>query len=114
MKPRPSIHEVDRILRAVEDAAGLKDHDMRTRAVLRLIGERESEGRPFFVKELINLRRLGTAPTIFNRIAVLERSGWIRRVPDEADRRAKRLHLTPGSSEMYRLVSRRLYELFRA
>lgn len=91
----------------------MREHDLRARLLLRLIAEREAEGAPIQVKELLKLDRIGTAPTIFDRIDGLERSGWIRRVPDSRDGRAKRLHLTPHARNMFRTLSRQVEDLLR-
>lgn len=103
----------ERIRSHVPDAIGLTFHILRLSAVWRTLLERElaerggsvANMRPLayltFLPEGITQRELATAMDIDTSALVrvfdlLEKAGFIRREPDQEDRRLKRIYLTPG------------------
>lgn len=103
------IHRVRAVVRKVEIEAGMVGLTMRSRYLLDVIGERQSE--PPRVTELIKLAQSGTPPSIYSSVSELERGGWVTRVPDAVDGRCYRLVLTPQAKRAFAKMSRGVLRL---
>ncbi len=109
------IFRINRVIRAVESNTGMDELDLSSRSILTFIGEAESQQRVLHVSDVVKGPGFGTAPTVYSRIAELERTGWIKCVPDPEDGRAKHVRLTPlarkafakMSAETQKLLSRK-------
>ena len=109
------IFRINRVIRAVETSAGLDELDLSSRSILNFIGEAESDQRVLNVSDVVKGPGFGTAPTVYSRIAELERTGWVKCVQDPNDGRAKNVKLTPlarrtfakMSAETHKLLSRK-------
>lgn len=97
-----------RALRLAEKEAGIGELDLRGRELLRLIGEEEAQGTAPMVTGLVSLSGLGTAPTVFSALKDLESKGWIERVVDEQDGRARRIMLSQRARTAFARVARKL------
>ena len=100
------IFGICRIVRSIEASSGLGDLDLTSRSILSFIGEAEAENRTLHVSDVVRGRGFGTAPTVFSRLAELERTGWIKSTPDPSDGRAKQVQLTPMARRTYARMSR--------
>ena len=89
------IFRINRAIRSVESATGMNELDLTARSILNFIGEAEADEKVLNVSDVVRGPGFGTAPTVYSRIAGLERTGWIKCVPDPADGRAKHVRLTP-------------------
>jgi len=105
MKTSSFIVYVYRILRAVEQEAGLDGLDARARALLMLIAEGDLEGSALSVGDVTRDGAMGTAPTIYTALNELESEGWIERRQDKADGRTKRLCLTDSARKTFGRMS---------
>ncbi len=109
------IFRINRVIRTVESSTGLSDLDLTSKSILGFIGEAEAEQRVLNVSDVVKGPGFGTAPTVYSRIAELERTGWIKCVQDPNDGRAKHVRLTPAarrafarmSAEAQKLLSRK-------
>lgn len=108
MKDEALIFRLYRMLRELEHEAGLDELDLRARALLRLICEGDASGTPPIVGDFVKENPLGTPPTIFSSLAELQSAGWIERLPDKQDGRARRLTLTPQARRVFARMSKRL------
>jgi hypothetical protein len=99
------IFRINRAIRAVESATGMNELDLSSRSILNFIGEAESEQRILNVSDVVKGPGFGTAPTVYSRIAELERTGWIKCVPDPDDGRAKHVRLTPLARKAFSRMS---------
>jgi hypothetical protein len=99
------IFRLNRVIRAVESATGMDELDLSSRSILNFIGEAESEQRILNVSDVVKGPGFGTAPTVYSRIAELERTGWIKCVPDPEDGRAKHVRLTPLARKAFARMS---------
>lgn len=105
MKSSSFIFYVYRILRMVEQEAGLDGLDARAKALLMLIAEGDLEGSALSVGDVTRDGAMGTAPTVYTALNELETEGWIERRQDQADGRTKRLCLTENSRKAFRRMS---------
>jgi DNA-binding MarR family transcriptional regulator len=105
MKTSSFIFAVYRILRAVEQEAGMDGLDARTKALLLLIADGDMEGTALSVGDLTRTGDMGTAPTVYNALNALESEGWIERRPDEHDARTRRLRLTDRARKVFGRMS---------
>ena len=94
-----------RMARAIEASSGLSDVDIAGRSILSFIGEAEAERRTLNVSDVVKGWGLGTAPTVYSRLAKLEKAGWIKSIPDPRDRRAKQVRLTASARRIYAKMS---------
>jgi hypothetical protein len=109
------IFRINRVIRAVESDTGMNELDLSSRSILNFIGEADAEQRVLNVSDVVKGPGFGTAPTVYSRIAELERTGWIKCVQDPDDGRAKHVKLTPiarkafsrMSAEAQKLLSRK-------
>ena len=99
------IFRINRVVRAMEATSGLDELDISARAILSFIGEAEAEQRTLNVSDVVKGPGFGTAPTVYSRLAELEKSGWIRCVPDPRDGRAKQVLLTTQARRTYAKMS---------
>lgn len=99
------IFAVYRILRAVEEEAGLNGLDARTKALLLLIADGDIEGSALSVGDLTRTGDLGTAPTVYTALNALESEGWIIRRQDKHDARTRRLCLTDRARKVFGRMS---------
>lgn len=103
------IHRVWSIVRRIKAASGMDSLDLRSQALLDLIGANDTE--PLRVSDLVKLAGLGTPPTIYSALAELERGGWIAKFDDPEDGRASRLKLSAKSKRAYAKMSREIADL---
>lgn len=106
------IFRIHRVIRSIEQATGLDQLDLSARAILNFIGEAESDQRVLNVSDVVRGPGFGTAPTVYSRIAELERTGWIKCVQDPDDGRAKHVRLTPLSRRAFARMSAETQKLF--
>lgn len=106
------IFRINRIVRAIETTSGLDELDISARAILNFIGEAEAEQRTLNVSDVVKGPGFGTAPTVYARLAELERSGWIKSIPDPRDGRAKQVLLTPQARRTYAKMSNEAHKMF--
>lgn len=99
------IFRVNRVIRAVESNTGMDELDLSSRAILSFIGDAESQERVLHVSDVVKGPGFGTAPTVYSRIAELERTGWIKCVQDPDDGRAKHVKLTPLARKAFSRMS---------
>ena len=105
MDSKQLIFRIFRVVRAIETSSGLSDLDIAARSILSFIGEAEAEGRTLNVSDVVKGPGFGTAPTVYSRLAELEKSGWIKAVPDPLDGRAKQVQLTALARRTYAKMS---------
>ena len=99
------------MVRSIEAASGLGDLDIMTRSILSFIGEAEADGQTLNVSDVVKAKGFGTAPTVYSRLAELEKAGWIKSIPDPQDRRAKLVQLTPLARRTYAKMSKEVLKL---
>lgn len=99
------IFRINRVVRAIEATSGLDELDISARAILSFIGEAEAEQRALNVSDVVKGPGFGTAPTVYSRLAELEKAGWIKCVPDPRDGRAKQVLLTALARRTYAKMS---------
>jgi DNA-binding MarR family transcriptional regulator len=107
------IFRINRVIRAIESTTGLDELDLSSRAILNFIGEAESQQRVLNVSDVVKGPGFGTAPTVYSRIAELERTGWIKCVQDPNDGRAKNVRLTPQARRAFSKMSAETQKLFK-
>jgi DNA-binding MarR family transcriptional regulator len=105
------IFRINRVIRAVESSTGLDELDLSSKSILNFIGEAESEQRVLNVSDVVKGPGFGTAPTVYSRIAELERTGWIKCVQDPNDGRAKHVRLTPLARKTFAKMSAETHKL---
>jgi len=105
MSKKNLIFRINRIVRSIENSSGLSDLDMSTRSILGFIGEAEAENQTLHVSDVVKILSFGTAPTVYARLRELEKSGWIKSIPDPRDGRAKQLQLTSKARRVYTKMS---------
>ena len=105
------ILRINGIVRSVEAAYGLGDLDIMTRSILSFIGEAEADSQTLNVSDVVKAEGYGTAPNVYSRLAELEKSGWMRCIPDPHDRRAKLVQLTPLARRTYAKMSKEVLKL---
>jgi DNA-binding MarR family transcriptional regulator len=106
------IFRINRVIRNVESNTGLDELDLSSRSILNFIGEAESQQRLLNVSDVVKGPGFGTAPTVYSRIAELERAGWIKCVQDPNDGRAKHVRLTPLARKAFAKMSAEAQKLF--
>lgn len=111
MRKADFIFRIGQLVRAIEARSGLDTLDPVARQLLLLIAETQAQGQAPTVTRVVAKANLGTAPTIYARLAVLERDGWIIPTPDPSDGRAKRLRLAPRAEKAFTQMSRELSRL---
>ncbi len=99
------IFRINQLVRAIEETSGLSELDISARAILNFIGEAEAQNKRLNVSDVVKGPGFGTAPTVYARLAELEKAGWIKAEPDPRDGRAKRLALTPMAKRTYSRMS---------
>ena len=105
------IFRINRVIRAVEASAGLDELGLSSRSILNFIGEAEADQRLLNVSDVVKGPGFGTAPTVYSRIAELERTGWIKCVQDPNDGRAKHVRLTPLARKTFARMSAETHKL---
>ncbi len=103
------IHRVWAVVRRIKAASGMDSLDLRSQALLDLIGANDTE--PLRISDLIKHAGLGTPPTIYSALAELEREGWIAKFDDPEDGRASRLNLSSKAKRAYAKMSREIARL---
>lgn len=106
------IFRINRVVRSIEAASGLGELDISARAILSFIGEAEAEQRSLNVSDVVKGPGFGTAPTVYARLSELEKSGWIKCIPDPRDGRAKQVLLTPTARRTFAKMSTEARKLF--
>jgi len=99
------IFRINRVIRAVESTTGMDELDLSSRSILSFIGDAEFQERVLHVSDVVKGPGFGTAPTVYSRIAELERTGWIKCVQDPDDGRAKHVKLTPQARKAFARMS---------
>lgn len=99
------IFRINRVVRAVESSTGMDELDLSSRSILTFIGEADSQQKQLHVSDVVKGPGFGTAPTVYSRIAELERTGWIKCVQDPDDGRAKHVKLTPLARKTFSRMS---------
>jgi|GEM_PF-2580438 len=105
------IFRINRIVRAIEVTSGLDELDISARAILSFIGEAEAEQRKLHVSDVVKGPGFGTAPTVYARLAELEKAGWINSIPDPRDARAKQVLLSPLARRTYAKMSNEAHKI---
>ena len=105
------IFRIRQISRNIEANAGLDDLDLSTRALLYYIGESVEDGRKLRVSDVVSGAGLGTAPTVYARLAELENAGWIQAKPDPDDGRARLVSLSPRALRVFQKISAKIGKL---
>ncbi|MCA3559832.1 MAG: winged helix DNA-binding protein [Aestuariivirga sp.] len=108
------IFRINRAVRAIEATSGLGELDISARSILSFIGEAEAEQRTLNVSDVVKGPGFGTAPTVYSRLSVLEKAGWIKYAPDPRDGRAKQVQLTPLARRTYAKMSSEAQKLVAA
>lgn len=105
------IFRIHKIIRVTESKTALDELNLAAREILKFVAERNFEGQPTRSSDVVELMRLGTAPTIYSRLSELEEAGWLTTAQDPEDGRSKLLTLTPRSDKVFRQMSRELARL---
>lgn len=113
MKKEHLIFRISRVMRAVEQTAGLDGLDPSSRAILVLIGEAEAEQKVLNVSDVVKACNFGTPPTIYNRLSELEKAGWIEYAADPRDGRARHVFLSRSARRLYGRVSGEVQRLLK-
>lgn len=108
------IFRINRVVRAIEATSGLDELDISARAILSFVGEAEAEQRALNVSDVVKGPGFGTAPTVYSRLAELEKAGWIKCIPDPRDGRAKQVLLTPLARRTYAKMSSEAHKIMTA
>jgi DNA-binding MarR family transcriptional regulator len=101
----PTAIFLHRLLSDLERGAHIDGLEHRAKCVLWRIAEGDLANAPVSVGELARARDLGTAPTVYAALTVLEEKGWIERLQDHVDGRAKRVYLTLKARSAFRGMS---------
>ena len=112
MERRDVIFDVIEMIRSVEENTGLNSLDPISKEILGRIAAAEVRDKPAKVTEIIKLGQLGTPPTLFGRVSNLEENGWIVALIDDADKRVRRLTLTPKARRAYSMMSAAAFKIF--
>ena len=99
------IFRIRQSMREIELRSGLHEIDLTSRAILYFIGECAADQRSLNVSDIVHGSGFGTAPTVYARLAELEKTGWIETRPDPEDGRAKLVELTPHAERTFRKMS---------
>lgn len=99
------IFRINQLVRAIEETSGLGQLDISARAILNFIGEADATNKGLNVSDVVKGPGFGTAPTVYARLAELEKAGWIKAEPDPRDGRAKRISLTPLAKRTFARMS---------
>jgi hypothetical protein len=99
--------------REIELRSGLQEIDLTSRASLYFIGECAADQRQLNVSDIVDGPRSGTAPTVYARLAVLEKAGWIQTRQNPEDGRAKLAELSPHAERTFRKMSSKAAKLLR-
>jgi hypothetical protein len=99
-------------LRDVGLRCGLGNIDRSSRLILEYIGELQADGVPVQVKTVVGSGLFGTAPTVMQKLAHLERDGWIESYADPHDLRARRLALSRQSLKAFSRMSSEVSKVF--
>ena len=97
--------------REIERRSGLHEIDLTNRAILDFIGECAADQRQLNVSDIVDGPGFGTAPTVYARLAGLEKAGWIQTRPDPEDGRAKLVELSPHAVRTFRKMSSKAAQL---
>lgn len=114
MRTSSFILAVYRVLRAVEQEAGLDGLDARAKALLLLIADGDLVGSALSVGDVTRSSGMGTAPTVYGALNALESDGWIERRQDKDDARTKRLCLTEHARKVFGKMSLQASRALRA
>jgi len=99
------IFHINGLVRTIETASGLAELSPTARSILSFIGEAESENRALNVSDVVKGPGFGTAPTVYARLAELEKADWIKSVQDPRDGRAKQVSLTARARRAFAKMS---------
>ncbi len=113
MRALPFIFVIQRLVRTLEQEAGIDGLDHRSRSLLMLIAEGDVTGSTLSVGDVVTGSRFGTAPTVYTALSELEAAGWIERRRDDADGRSRRLCLTSHARRIFARMSRRAMDTLR-
>ena len=108
------IFAVYRILRTVEQEAGLDGLDARAKTLLLIIADGDYEGAALSVGDLTRTGDMGTAPTVYSALNALESDGWIERRQDAKDARTRRLCLTDRARKVFARMSQQASRSLRS
>jgi DNA-binding PadR family transcriptional regulator len=114
LKREHLIFRICRVMRAVEQTAGLWELDCSSRSMLTFIGEAEAEQKILNVSDVVRASGFGTPPTVYSRLNELEKAGWIAYAPDPRDGRAKQVFLTRLARRAYAQMSLEAQKLLEA
>lgn len=106
--------EVNRLIQTVEAQNGVNGLGMLARTILYFIADAEFEKRRLRVSDLTFNASFGSAPTVFSRLAELEKSGWISYRNDPDDRRIRLVMLTPTARRALVKMSKQLHQMLPA
>ena len=105
------IFRIRQSVREIELRSGFYEIDLTSRAILYFIGECAAEQRQLNVSDIVHGPGFGTAPTVYVRLAELEKAGWIKCTPDPRDGRAKQVMLTTLARRTYAKMSSEAHKL---
>ena len=105
------IFRIRQSVREIELRSGFYEIDLTSRAILYFIGECAADQRQLNVSDIVHGPGFGTAPTVYVRLAELEKAGWIQTRPHPEDRRAKLVELTPHAERTFRKMSSEISKL---
>ena len=97
--------------RGIELRSGLHEIDLTSRAILYFIGECAAYQRQLNVSDIVHGPGFGTAPTVYARLAGLEKAGWIQTRPHPEDGRSKLVALSPHAVRTFRKMSAKAAKL---
>jgi len=97
--------------REIERRSGLQGIDLTSQAILYFIGECAADQRQLNVSDIVHGPDFGTAPTVYARLAGLEKAGWIETRPHPEDGRAKLVELSPHAVRTFRKMSSEVAKL---
>lgn len=100
------------VIRQVELTSGMNALDLTSKEILARIAAAQARSEPTRVTDLVKSRELGTPPTLITKVSHLEEDGWILSTIDPADKRVRRLTLTPKAREAYSAMSDAAMKLF--
>jgi DNA-binding MarR family transcriptional regulator len=99
------VFRITKAARETEFQSGLHNLDLACRSILYFIGECAAAGRSLRVTDILKQPGFGTPPTVFSRLAELEKTGWIQTKRHPNDGRAKLVEPTSHAVRSFRKVS---------
>jgi hypothetical protein len=105
------IFRIRQSTRGIERRSGFHEIDLTSQAILYFIGECAADQRQINVSDIVHGPGFGTAPTVYARLAGLEKAGWIQTRPHPEDGRSKLVELSPHAVRTFRKMSAKAAKL---